>query len=136
MELRTVQDWIVRPQLRQTRGVVEVNSIGGYTKQFHVLPDPDKLLAHDLTLQDLMTALARNNLNTGAGYIERFGAQYLIRSPGQVADLEDIRAIVVAKRVVCPSMLADVATVTLGHELRNGAATQNGGKWCSVPCSC
>ena len=126
MELRTVQDWIVRPQLRQTPGVVEVNTIGGYTKQFHVLPDPDLLLAHDLTLQDLMSALARNNLNTGAGYIERYGAQYLIRSPGQLANLEDIRGIALTLRDGAPIRLSDVAEVTLGHELRNGAATQNG----------
>jgi cobalt-zinc-cadmium resistance protein CzcA len=126
MELRTVQDWIVRPQLRQTPGVVEVNTIGGYTKQFHVLPDPDRLLAFDLTLQNLMVALARNNLNTGAGYIERFGAQYLIHSPGQLADLEDIRDITIAKRDGVPVHLHDVAEVMLGHELRTGAATQDG----------
>ncbi len=126
MELRTVQDWIVRPQLRQTPGVVEVNTIGGYTKQFHVLPDPDRLLAFDLTLQDLMSALVRNNLNTGAGYIERFGAQYLIRSPGQLAELEEIRGITVARRDGVPIRLDDVAEVTLGHELRTGAATQDG----------
>ena len=126
MDLRTVQDWIVRPQLRQTPGVVEVNTIGGYSKQFHVLPDPLKLIAYDLTLQDLVAALARNNANTGAGYIERFGVQYLIRSPGQVADLDDIRAITVAKRSGVPVSLKDVATVQLGGELRTGAATQNG----------
>ncbi|MEN8206407.1 MAG: CusA/CzcA family heavy metal efflux RND transporter [Pseudomonadota bacterium] len=126
MDLRTVQDWIVRPQLRQTPGVVEVNTIGGYTKQFHVLPDPDRLLAFDLTLQNLMVALARNNLNTGAGYIERFGAQYLIHSPGQLANLDDIRDITVAKRDGVPIHLHDVAEVTLGHELRTGAATQDG----------
>ena len=126
MELRTVQDWIVRPQLRQTPGVVEVNTIGGYTKQFHVLPDPDRLVAYDLTLQDLMRALARNNLNTGAGYIERFGAQYLIRSPGQLADIEQIRGISVGKRDGVAIRLQDVADVQLGSELRTGAATQNG----------
>jgi cobalt-zinc-cadmium resistance protein CzcA len=126
MELRTVHDWIVRPQLRQTPGVVEVNTIGGYTRQFHVLPDPDKLLAYDLTLQDIVAALARNNLNTGAGYIERFGAQYLIRSPGQVASLDDIRVITVAKRNGVPIRLESVAEVALGSELRTGAATQNG----------
>ncbi len=126
MDLRTVQDWIVRPQLRQTPGVVEVNTIGGYTKQFHVLPDPDRLLAFDLTLQDLITALARNNLNTGAGYIERFGAQYLIRSPGQLANLQEIRGITVAKRDGVAIHLDDVAEVSLGHELRTGAATQDG----------
>lgn len=125
-DLRTVQDWIVKPQLRQTPGVVEVNTIGGFTKQFHVLPDPDLLLAHDLTLQDVMAALARNNLNTGAGYIERFGAQYLIRSPGQLANLDEIRGIAVAQRDGVSIRMSDVAEVTLGHELRTGAATQNG----------
>lgn len=126
MTLRTVQDWIVRPQLRQTPGVVEVNTIGGYTKQFHVLPSPDKLLAIDLSLQDIMTALARNNANTGAGYIERFGAQYLIRSPGQLATLQDIRNITITRRQGVPIRLLDVAEVQLGSELRSGAATQNG----------
>jgi cobalt-zinc-cadmium resistance protein CzcA len=126
MDLRTVQDWIVRPQLRQTPGVVEVNTIGGYSKQFHVLPDPDKLFAYELTLQDLVAALARNNLNTGAGYIERQGAQYLIRSPGQVKSLDDIRAITVALRDDIPIHLDTVAEVRLGSELRTGAATQNG----------
>jgi cobalt-zinc-cadmium resistance protein CzcA len=126
MELRTVQDWIVRPQLRQTPGVVEVNTIGGYPKQFHILPDLDKLLANDLSLQDVMSALARNNLNTGAGYIEHFGSQYLVRSPGQLANMEDIRAITVAKRDGVPIKLGSVAEITLGSELRTGAATQNG----------
>ena len=126
MDLRTVQDWIVRPQLRNTPGVVEVNTIGGYTKQFHVLPSPDKLLAYDLTMQEIMAALARNNLNTGAGYIERFGAQYLVRSPGQLASLDDIRAITVAKRDGVPIKLGSIAEITLGSELRTGAATQNG----------
>ena len=126
MSLRTIQDWIVRPQLRQTPGVVEVNTIGGYNKQFHVLPDPDKLLAYDLTLQDVMAALARNNINTGAGYIERFGAQYLIRSPGQVATLDDIKHITITKRQGVPITIKDIAEVQLGSELRSGAATQNG----------
>mgnify|MGYP001819805549 FL=1 len=126
MELRTVQDWIVRPQLRNTPGVVEVNTIGGYSKQFHVLPDPDKLFAYDLTLQDLVAALARNNQNTGAGYIERQGAQFLIRSPGQVRGLDDIRAITVALRDGVPIQLDTVAEVRLGNELRTGAATQDG----------
>ncbi len=126
MALRTVQDWIVRPQLRQTPGVVEVNTIGGYSKQFHVLPDPDKLLAYDLSLQDIVAALARNNRNTSAGYIERFGAQYLVRSPGQLANLEDIRAITVAQRDGVAIRLSSIAEITLGSELRTGAATQNG----------
>jgi cobalt-zinc-cadmium resistance protein CzcA len=126
MSLRTIQDWIVRPQLRHTPGVVEVNTIGGFSKQFHVLPYPDKLLAFDLTLQDVMAALVRNNANIGAGYIERFGAQYLIRSPGQVTTLDDIKSITVARRQGVQVMIQDVADIQLGHELRTGAATQNG----------
>ena len=126
MLLRTVQDWIVRPQLRQTPGVVEVNSIGGYTKEFHVHPDPERLLAYDLDFEDILESLAKNNLNTGAGYIEHFGSQYLIRSPGQLADLDDIRAVTVAIRDGVPVRLDDVATVEIGTELRTGAATQDG----------
>ncbi|VAW96928.1 Cobalt-zinc-cadmium resistance protein CzcA; Cation efflux system protein CusA [hydrothermal vent metagenome] len=126
MMLRTVQDWIVRPQLRLTPGVVEVNTIGGYLKQYHVLPYPDKLIAYDLSLQDVMSALANNNLNTGAGYIERNGAQYLIRSPGQITTIADIKKITVAKRNGVSITVDDIADVKLGSELRTGAATQNG----------
>ena len=126
MALRTVHDWVVRPQLRQTPGVVEVNTVGGYTKQFHVLPYPDKLVAYKLSLQDVMAALARNNANTGAGYIERFGAQYLIRSPGQITSLVDIQKTVITRRNGVPVTVQDIADVKLGSELRTGAATQNG----------
>ena len=126
MALRTVQDWIVRPQLRHSPGVVEVNTIGGYSKQFHVLPYPDKLLAYDLTLQDVMAALVRNNVNTGAGYIEHYGSQYLIRSPGQVATLDDLKQITIARRDGIQISIQDVADISLGSELRTGAATQNG----------
>jgi heavy metal efflux system protein len=125
-DLRTVQDWIVRPQLRQVPGVTEVNTIGGYEKQFHVTPDPVKLVQFQLTLRDVLDALARNNANTGAGYIERNGEQYLIRAPGQVATLEDIRQIVVANRDGVPVAVGDVAEVLLGRELRTGAAMENG----------
>ena len=126
MQLRTVQDWIVRPQLRQTPGVVEVNNIGGFTKQFHVLPYPEKLLAYGLSLEDILAALAKNNLNTGAGYIERFGTQYLVRSPGQLANIEDIKQTTVAIHDDVPISLAQLADIKIGHELRNGAATQDG----------
>src|SRR3954470_8735447 len=94
-DLRTVQDWIIKPQLRNVPGVVEVNSIGGYERQFHVLPDPGKLIAYRLAFRDVMTALAANNANVGAGYIERNGEQYLVRTPGQVADIGDIGEIVI-----------------------------------------
>ncbi len=125
-ELRTVQDWIVRPQLRQVPGVTEVNTVGGYEKQFHVTPHPTQLIRYGLSLRDVMDALARNNANVGAGYIEHNGEQYLIRAPGQVADLDDIRAIVVALFNDVPVTIGDIAEVLLGKELRTGAATENG----------
>lgn len=125
-DLRTLQDWVVRPQLRNLSGVTEVNTVGGFVKQFHVTPYPDKLLAYGLKLRDVMEALANNNSNTGAGYIERSGEQYLIRVPGQVANLDEIRRIIVAKRDDATIRIGDVADVLLGEELRTGAATQNG----------
>jgi cobalt-zinc-cadmium resistance protein CzcA len=125
-DLRTVQDWIIKPQLRNVPGVIDVNSIGGFLKQYHVTPHPDKLRAYGLTFRDLMTALADNNANIGAGYIERNGEQYLIRSPGQVAGIEDIQQIVVGNRDGIPIHMDDVADVFLGKELRNGGATKNG----------
>ena len=125
-DLRELQDWVVRPQLRNLKGVTEVNTIGGFVKQFHVTPHPDRLIAHGLTLRDVMEALARNNTNVGAGYIERAGEQYLIRVPGQVATLAEIGALVVAQRSGQPIRVRDVADVLLGEELRTGAATENG----------
>ena len=126
MDLRTVQDWIVRPQLRTVPGVADVNSIGGYTKQFHVTPDPARMAAHGLTFRDVMAALAANNANVGAGYIERRGEQYLVRTPGQVATLADIGQIVVRQSGGVPIYISDVAQVALGQELRTGAATEDG----------
>lgn len=125
-DLREIKDWIVRPQLRNLPGVTEVNTIGGYVKQFHVTPYPDRLQAYNFTLRDVMDALARNNANVGAGYIERFGEQYLVRVPGQVAGIEEIGAIPIARRDGRPIRIRDVAAVGLGQELRTGAATENG----------
>jgi cobalt-zinc-cadmium resistance protein CzcA len=125
-DLRELQDWVVRPQLRNLKGVTEVNTVGGFVKQFHVTPNPDRLLAYGLTFRDLMDALARNNANVGAGYIERAGEQYLIRVPGQIANLSEIGALVVASRSGQPVRIRDVADVILGEELRTGAATENG----------
>jgi len=125
-DLRELQDWVVRPQLRNLKGVTEVNTIGGFVKQFHVTPHPDRLLAYGLTLRDVMDALARNNSNVGAGYIERAGEQYLIRVPGQIANLAEIGALVVAQRDGQPVRIRDVADVLIGEELRTGAATENG----------
>ena len=125
-ELRTVQDWIIKPQLRTVPGVVEINSIGGSQRQFHVLPNPSRLTAYKLGFRDVMTALAANNANVGAGYIERNGEQYLVRTPGQVSNAEEIRDIVIGSRAGVPVRIRDVADVNEGNELRSGAASVNG----------
>ena len=125
-DLRTIQDWIIKPQLRTVPGVVEVNSIGGYEKQYHVLPDPTRLMAYKLSFREVMAALAANNANVGAGYIERNGEQYLVRTPGQVATTEEIRDIVIGSRAGMPVRVRDVADVREGQELRTGAATLDG----------
>ncbi|MEP6878437.1 MAG: CusA/CzcA family heavy metal efflux RND transporter, partial [Nitrosospira sp.] len=125
-DLREIQDWIIRPQLRTVKGITEVNSIGGYVKQFHVAPYPDKLISFGLTLQDVIAALERNNLNVGAAYIEKSGEQYLVRLPGQLANLDEIGNITLGSRQGVPIRISDVADILIGKELRNGAATQNG----------
>ncbi len=125
-DLRTIQDWIIKPQLRTVPGIVEVNTIGGYEKQFHVLPDPTKLMSYRLTFRDVMQALATHNANVGAGYIERNGEQYLVRTPGQVNTLPEIRDIVIGTRGGVPIRISDVAEVKEGTDLRTGAATLDG----------
>ena len=126
MDLREIQDWIVKPQLRTVRGVTEINTIGGFAKKFQVSPDPALLVAHGLTLNEVITALERNNANVGAGYIERNGEQYLIRAPGQVGDIADIGNIIIKTVDGAPVRITDIAEVGLGKELRTGAATENG----------
>jgi heavy metal efflux system protein len=126
MDLRTIQDWIVRPQLKNVPGVADVNTIGGVTKQFHVTPNPDRLIAYGLDFRSIIDAIAKNNSNVGAGYIERSGEQYLIRAPGQAQGIEDIRQIVVGTFRGTPIHLHDIAEVELGGELRTGAATEDG----------
>ncbi|MYM29536.1 CusA/CzcA family heavy metal efflux RND transporter [Duganella sp. CY15W] len=125
-DLREIQDWIVKPQLRNVAGVTEINSIGGYAKEYHVAPQPQRLASYGLTLQDVVTALERNNGNAGAGYIEKRGEQLLVRAPGQVRSLEDIRNIVLRTAGGVPVRVRDVAEVDVGRELRTGAATENG----------
>jgi cobalt-zinc-cadmium resistance protein CzcA len=125
-DIHTVMDWIVRPQLARVPGVTEVNMLGGHERQYVVAPRLAALLAFGLTLADLATALERNNVTVGAGYIERFGNQYLVRVPGQVATLDDIRAIRVETYDGTPVVVGDVADVAIGKDLRTGAATMNG----------
>jgi len=125
-DLRVIQDWIIKPQLRNVPGVAEINTIGGFAKEYQIAPDPKRLAAYNLTLSDLVTALERNNANVGAGYIERSGEQLLIRAPGQVASIEDIANIVITSADGTPIRVRNVAQVEIGRELRSGAATENG----------
>lgn len=125
-DLREIQDWIIKPQLRNVRGVTEINSIGGYAKEYQVAPNPEKLASYGITLADIVTALDRNNSNTGAGYIERRGEQLLVRTPGQVRSIADIENIIVRSTDGIPTRIRDVAEVGIGRELRTGAATENG----------
>ena len=126
MDLLTLQEWVIAPQLKYVKGVVEVNSIGGFEKQFQVSPNPKKLRAYDLSINEIIEALEQNNDNVGAGYIEKNGEQYLIRVPGQVKTIDEINSIVVTLRDELPIRIKDIAQVTLGASLRSGAATKNG----------
>lgn len=125
-DLREIQDWIIKPQLRNIPGVTEINAIGGYAKEYQVAPSTEKLASYGLALTDIMAALDRNNANIGAGYIERKGEQYLIRAPGQVRSMDDIRDVVLASVEGQAIRIRDVAEVSIGRELRTGAATSNG----------
>lgn len=124
--LRSLQDWVIRPQLLLVPGVTEINTIGGYEKQFHITPSPTKLLAYGITLPDVVAALTKNNLNIGAGYIEKNGEQYLIRVPGQINDAASIEKIILAHRGLLAIRIGDVAEVGLGKQLRTGAAILDG----------
>lgn len=125
-DLREIQDWIIKPQLRNVPGVTEINSIGGFAKEYQISPIPERLASLGVTLQDIVTALDRNNGNVGAGYIEKRGEQYLIRAPGQVKTLEDIGNVILSSTGGVPIRVRDVAELGIGRELRTGAATDNG----------
>jgi cobalt-zinc-cadmium resistance protein CzcA len=125
-DLRTLQDWVIRPQLLGTKGVTEVNTIGGFVRQYHVTPWPDRLAAAGLSIDDVIEAIERNNSNQGAGYVERYGEQLLLRSQGQAGGVEHLESIVIANPNGVPLRVADVSDVGMGEELRTGAATENG----------
>ena len=125
-ERRTIQDWVVRPLLRSTTGVAEINSQGGYQKQYKVLVNPDRLRHYQLTVKDVYEALARNNANAGGGVLPQNAEQYLIRGVGLVKDLDDIRLIVVKEINGTPVFIRDVAEVAFGHAVRVGALVKNG----------
>ncbi len=118
MALRTLQDWVIKPQLRQVRGVAEINSIGGYAHQIHVTPDPLRMLGFGVTFEDVVEALEHDTGNAGAGFIERNGEELLVRATGQAASAADIASVVIADRGGRPVRVADVADV--GY--RQGAA--------------
>ncbi|MFW1909319.1 efflux RND transporter permease subunit [Acinetobacter ursingii] len=126
MDLREIQDWIVRPQLQRVAGVAEVNSIGGYNKAYIVSPDLKRLQQLQIPVTDLQSALTENNENRGAGFLEQNGQQFTVRVPGTLNSIQDIENVTLVTRNAVPIRVADVATVSIGHDLRTGGATYNG----------
>ncbi len=124
--LRTVEDWIIRPQLKSVEGVADVDAIGGFVKKYHVQPDPMKLFSYGLTFQDLIEAIRRNNISSGSGYIEHQGEAYVVRADARISNETQIADIVVSTRSGTPIHIHDVATVAIGKELRTGSASFNG----------
>ena len=126
MQRRTAQDWVVRPMLRSIPGVAEINSLGGFAKQYQVLVNPERLRHYKISIEQVYLALAKNNANAGGGVLPQYAEQYLIRGVGLVRDVDDIRAIVLQEREGVPVYLRDVAEVQIGHEVRQGALIKNG----------
>ncbi len=126
VERRTIQDWVVRPLLRSIPGVAEINSTGGYVKQYQVLADPMRMRYYGITIQDVVSALARNNANSGGGILPRGAEQYLVRGIGLIRDLDDIRMIVLEETAGTPVYIRDVAEVRFGEAVRYGAMIKGG----------
>jgi cobalt-zinc-cadmium resistance protein CzcA len=124
--LRTVQDWILRPQLKTVPGIADIDSLGGYEKQYVVEPDPTKLSAYALSYSDIAKALEAANLSVGANYIQRAGEAYLVRADARIRSMDEIARAVIATRAGVPVLVKDIATVRIGGELRRGAASKNG----------
>lgn len=125
-ERRAIQDWVVRPLLRGIPGVAEINSQGGYVKQYQALVNPDRMNHYGLKLQDIYMALAKNNANSGGGVLPQFAEQYLVRGVGLIENVDDIRNIVLKEQDGVPVFMRDVAEVQIGHEVRVGAVLKNG----------
>ncbi|MFB6247330.1 MAG: efflux RND transporter permease subunit [Salinibacter sp.] len=130
-ELRTMQDWILAPELRTVNGVVEANALGGFVKQYHVRFDPDQLVNYDLSLDEAYEALRESNQNSGGSYIVRNDQQYVVRGVGRLGAgggnvIEDIKNTVITSRDGTPVLMSDVADVKVGHAVRYGAATADG----------
>ena len=126
MELRTIQDWIVKRQLSGIPGIVEINSFGGYLKQYEVAVDPDVLFSLNITIGEVFEALNKNNQNTGGSYIEKVNRAYYIRSEGMISRIKDVEQIVVANRNGIPIRISDIGTVRFGAPKRFGAMTMDG----------
>ncbi len=126
MDMRTIQDWVIRPLLKGIPGVIEVNSLGGFVKQYQVVVDPARLRKYDLALHDVFEAVAKNNLNTGGNILERYTEQYIVRGIGLIQTVTDIENIVVKERGGTPVFVRDLAEVRIGHAVRHGAALVNG----------
>ncbi len=126
MDLREIQDWIVRPQLQRVPGVAEINSIGGYNKTYIVSPDLNRLQQLNLSLTTLQQALTDNNENRGAGFIEDNGQQLTVRVPGMLSSIQDIENVTLETKSGLPIRVSDVAKISIGHDLRTGGATYNG----------
>ena len=125
-ELRSLLDWVIKPQLRTVPGVIDVNSFGGHEKQYEVQVDPEKLQAYDLSLSSVIDALARNNANAGGAYLVEGGEQRLLRGVGLIESLEDVERVVVDARGGLPILVRHVASVGYGSQVRQGAATRDG----------
>jgi cobalt-zinc-cadmium resistance protein CzcA len=126
IERRTLEDWVVRPLLRSIPGVAEINSTGGFVKQYETLVDPQKLHYYNLTIAEVRNALASNNANAGGGILQQHAEQYLIRTVGLVRDLDDIRNVVLKEKAGTPIYIRDVAEVRMGAEMRAGAMVKDG----------
>ena len=124
--LRTVQDWIIRPQMKTVPGVAGADAIGGFVKQFQVQPDPARLVAYGLSFSQVVSAIEANNVSRGANYIEQNGESYVVRASGRVENIEEISQIVVTTRAGVPVRVKDVADIAIGRELRTGSASING----------